>query len=148
MRSLPLGLSAAALFLCFFSTYRYGRVYMTSAPETFFLFAPLAILLLRGEEGLPRGGLQPLLLGLMVVISAYAIRFEKGLVHFIACFFVLLAEALWSSKFLSPQNLMPALAIYGGFGLFYLGVPVFRRGFSACAKAVEWCLVRLPLGNH
>ena len=69
LRSLPLGLSAAALFLCFFSTYRYGRVYMTSAPETFFLFAPLAILLLRGEEGLPRGGLQPLLLGLMVGLA-------------------------------------------------------------------------------
>ena len=67
--SLPLGLSAAALFLCFFSTYRYGRVYMTSAPETFFLFAPLALLLLRDEEGLPRGGLQPLLMGLMVGLA-------------------------------------------------------------------------------
>jgi len=69
LRSLPLGLSAAALFLCFFSTYRYGRVYLTSAPETFFLFAPLALLLLHSEEGLPRGGLQPLLLGLMVGLA-------------------------------------------------------------------------------
>lgn len=69
LRSLTLGVSAAALFLCFFSTYRYGRVFLTSAPETFFLFAPLAILLLHRKEGLPRGGLQPLLLGLMVGVA-------------------------------------------------------------------------------
>jgi 4-amino-4-deoxy-L-arabinose transferase-like glycosyltransferase len=69
LRSLPLGLSAAALFLCFFTTYRYGRVFLTSAPETFFLFAPLALLLLHGSEVLPRGGLQPLLFGLMVGLA-------------------------------------------------------------------------------
>ena len=69
LRSLPLGLSAAALFLCFFSTYRYGRVFLTSAPETFFLFAPLALLLLHGEPVLPRGGLWPLLLGLMAGLA-------------------------------------------------------------------------------
>ena len=69
LRSLPLGLSAAALFLCFFTTYRYGRVFLTSAPETFFLFAPLALLLLYREEVLPRGGLQPLLMGLMVGLA-------------------------------------------------------------------------------
>lgn len=69
LRSLPLGLSAAALFLCFFTTYRYGRVFLTSAPETFFLFAPLALLLLQREAALPRGGLQPLLLGLMVGLA-------------------------------------------------------------------------------
>lgn len=69
LRSLPLGLSAAALFLCFFSTYRYGRVFLTSAPETFFLFAPLAILLLRGAPVLPRGALLPLLLGLVAGLA-------------------------------------------------------------------------------
>ncbi len=31
------GAIAAAVFLCFFSTYRYGRPYLTSAPETFWL---------------------------------------------------------------------------------------------------------------
>jgi 4-amino-4-deoxy-L-arabinose transferase-like glycosyltransferase len=32
---------AAALYLLFFSTFRYGRVYLTSAPETFWLALPM-----------------------------------------------------------------------------------------------------------
>jgi 4-amino-4-deoxy-L-arabinose transferase-like glycosyltransferase len=32
---------AAALYLLFFSTFRYGRVYLTSAPETFWLSLPM-----------------------------------------------------------------------------------------------------------
>jgi len=38
---------AAALYLLFFSTFRYGRVYLTSAPETFWLALPLWWLLWR-----------------------------------------------------------------------------------------------------
>ena len=44
------GLLAAIVFLAFFSTYRYGRVVLTSAPETFWFFLPFAILLLRGSR--------------------------------------------------------------------------------------------------
>lgn len=40
------GLLAALLYLAFFGTYRYGRVFLTSAPETFWLFLPFALLLL------------------------------------------------------------------------------------------------------
>jgi 4-amino-4-deoxy-L-arabinose transferase-like glycosyltransferase len=32
---------AALLYLCFFSSFRYGRVYLTSAPETFWLSVPV-----------------------------------------------------------------------------------------------------------
>ncbi len=39
------GLLAALVFLAFFSTYRYGRVVLTSAPETFWFFLPFFILL-------------------------------------------------------------------------------------------------------
>ncbi len=38
-------LLAAVIFLAFFSTYRYSRVYLTSAPETFWLAVPLWYLL-------------------------------------------------------------------------------------------------------
>jgi len=38
-------LLAAAIFLAFFSTYRYSRVYLTSAPETFWLALPIWYLL-------------------------------------------------------------------------------------------------------
>ena len=65
-RSIQLGLSAAALFLCFFSTYRYGRVFLTSAPETFWLFAPMALLLLHHEPRFPRGVAWPWIWGGMV----------------------------------------------------------------------------------
>jgi 4-amino-4-deoxy-L-arabinose transferase-like glycosyltransferase len=41
------GLLAALVYLAFFGTYRYGRVFLTSAPETFWLFLPFALLLLR-----------------------------------------------------------------------------------------------------
>jgi hypothetical protein len=38
-------LMAACLYLCFFSTFRYGRVYLTSAAETFWFSLPLFALL-------------------------------------------------------------------------------------------------------
>jgi len=39
------GLLAASVFLAFFGTYRYGRVFLTSAPESFWLFLPVFIFL-------------------------------------------------------------------------------------------------------
>ena len=39
------GLLAAVLYLAFFSSFRYGRVYLTSAPETFWLALPMWTLL-------------------------------------------------------------------------------------------------------
>ena len=49
------GLLAALVYLCFFGTYRYGRVFLTSAPETFWLFLPFCILLLRTRPVAPLG---------------------------------------------------------------------------------------------
>ncbi len=48
------GLLAAVVFLAFFSTYRYGRVVLTSMPETFWFFLPFAILLLRPSRSTQR----------------------------------------------------------------------------------------------
>jgi 4-amino-4-deoxy-L-arabinose transferase-like glycosyltransferase len=62
-RDPALGITAALLFLCFFSTYRYGRVFLTSAPETFWLFLPFALVLLHREPRLPEGVLWPWLWG-------------------------------------------------------------------------------------
>jgi len=60
------GLLSACLFLVFFSTFRFGRPYLTSAPETFWLSLPLFLLLwqrLRTPNYIP--GWQPhVLLGL------------------------------------------------------------------------------------
>jgi 4-amino-4-deoxy-L-arabinose transferase-like glycosyltransferase len=68
-RDPSLGLMAALLFLCFFSTYRYGRVFLTSAPETFWLFLPFALLLLHRKPRLPEGIFWPWLWGGMVGIG-------------------------------------------------------------------------------
>jgi 4-amino-4-deoxy-L-arabinose transferase-like glycosyltransferase len=69
LRNTQLGIQAALLFLCFFSTYRYGRVFLTSAPETFWLFLPLALLLLHREPRLPGGLLWPWVWGGMIGIG-------------------------------------------------------------------------------
>lgn len=50
--NLSTALLSALLYLAFFGTYRYGRVFLTSAPETFWLFLPFAVLLL-AAPGLP-----------------------------------------------------------------------------------------------
>lgn len=49
------GLLAALVYLAFFGTYRYGRVFLTSAPETFWLFLPFCLLLLRDRPVAPIG---------------------------------------------------------------------------------------------
>ena len=68
-RSPALGITAALLFLCFFSTYRYGRVFLTSAPETVWLVAPLGFLLLHRQPRFPPGVLWPWLFGGMIGVA-------------------------------------------------------------------------------
>ena len=64
-RDASTGLIAALAFLCFFGTYRYGRVFLTSAPETFWLFLPFAFLLFRRDPYRCIGWVWSLLFGLM-----------------------------------------------------------------------------------
>jgi uncharacterized membrane protein len=67
------------------------------------------------------------LLVLVGACASYAIVRREGIVHFIAAFAAVAAEAIWSAKYLSPERLVPALAIYGVFGLFFIGAPVVAR---------------------
>ena len=46
---------AAVLYLLYFSTFRYGRVYLTSAPETFWLALPMWWVLWLRLRGIPPG---------------------------------------------------------------------------------------------
>ncbi|MGA2778602.1 MAG: phospholipid carrier-dependent glycosyltransferase [Steroidobacteraceae bacterium] len=62
------GLIAALAYLAFFSTYRYGRPYLTNAPETFWLFLAYFLLLYWREAAL-RSRWLPLLLGVIVGIG-------------------------------------------------------------------------------
>jgi len=63
------GILAALIYLCFFGTYRYGRVFLTSAPETFWLFLPFCILLLRTKPAAPIGWTLSTLFGLLFGVS-------------------------------------------------------------------------------
>src|SRR5206468_12956815 len=63
-------------------------------------------------------------------ISLHAVVREEGAIHFLAAFFALAAEAVWSAKHLEPGRLLSALSIYAIFGLFYLGVPLAARRWN------------------
>lgn len=67
------------------------------------------------------------LLLLVAACSSYAVARREGIVHFIAAFFAIAAEAVWSAEYLTPPRLLPALAIYSVFGLFFIGAPVIAR---------------------
>ncbi len=66
---------------------------------------------------------------LLALAAAYALRYEEGLVYYVAAFFAIVAEALWSVRHLSAERLYEGLAIYGVFGLLFLGVPIVARRF-------------------
>ena len=67
------------------------------------------------------------LFALLIVLAAAAVLNEEGRLHFLAAFFALAAEAVWSAKYLTPERLLSALTMYAAFGLFYLGVPLIAE---------------------
>jgi 4-amino-4-deoxy-L-arabinose transferase-like glycosyltransferase len=62
------GLLAALTYLAFFSTYRYGRPFLTDPPETFWLFLPMFIVLYWNHASLSSRWL-PFLLGAITGIA-------------------------------------------------------------------------------
>ncbi|MBV9494443.1 MAG: DUF2339 domain-containing protein [Acidobacteria bacterium] len=67
---------------------------------------------------------------LLAAIAAYAIYFRRGGLYYLASFFVIAAEAVWSLDRLDETRLIPALTLYGVFALFFLGVPMIARRFG------------------
>ena len=80
------------------------------------------------------GALFGVLFVLMAVLAVYAVAKEEGAIHFVAAFFALAAEAVWSAKHLAPDRLLSALTMYAVFGLFYLGVPLVARHWKKRLK--------------
>jgi hypothetical protein len=64
---------------------------------------------------------------LLAAIAAAAIGYGDGKLHFLAAFFAVVAEAVWSTRHLDADRLLSGVALYGLFGLFYLGVPIVAR---------------------
>jgi 4-amino-4-deoxy-L-arabinose transferase-like glycosyltransferase len=69
-RAILAGAVAAILYLSFFTTYRYGRPYMTSAPETFWLFGIFFALAWSPAKLLASRWMFPLLTGLALGIGS------------------------------------------------------------------------------
>ena len=67
------------------------------------------------------------LFALMAVIAGFSIARREGLLHLVAAFFAVVAEAVWSVRYLNEETLLAGLAVYGIFALFYLGVPMLAR---------------------
>lgn len=67
--AISMGAIAAIVFLCFFSTYRYGRPYLTSAPETFWLCGVFLALAWSPSAVLASRWKFPLLAGLAIGIG-------------------------------------------------------------------------------
>src|SRR4051812_2932016 len=99
-----------------------------AAPLLFFVFPALAALEPRTASP---ALLFAVLLALLGACATYAVARREGIVHFIAAFFTIAAEAVWSAEYLAPSRLLAALAIYGVFGLFFIGVPVIARRRNA-----------------
>ena len=74
---------AALSFLAFFSTYRYGRPFLTNAPETFWMFLPFFVLLYWRPAAFESRLAVPLLLGICFGITflykSFALALPVGL---------------------------------------------------------------------
>jgi uncharacterized membrane protein len=101
-----------------------GRLGALAAPLLLAAFpALLRIEPAAAAPGLPFG----VLFALLAAVAFFALLYEQGLLHFIAAFFAIGAEAVWSARHLTAERLLAGVALYAAFGLFYLGVPLLAR---------------------
>ena len=70
------------------------------------------------------------LLALVVLIAWRAVASGSGSLYYIAAFFAIATQAVWSAVHLTLERLDTAVAIYVAFGLVSLGVPVVARRMS------------------
>ena len=79
----------------------------------------------------PRAASPALPVGVLLVLlaftGAYAIRFARQAVFLAGALFAIVAEVVWSAKYVTPDRLFAALTIYAAFGLLLLAVPVLGR---------------------
>ena len=81
-RHILTGILAALVWLAFFSTYRFGRPYLTNAGEVFWLFMPFFLLLFGGKKSFDsRWAVPPLLaisIGIGLLYKSFALLLPVG----------------------------------------------------------------------
>jgi hypothetical protein len=132
----PVVLGAVAVFVCLHLAAEPLAAWMKVGADTYLaaatFTAPLLLVTAPALVALEPACERPLVLfgvafALLTLVATAAIRRERGGLYFVAAFLVLLAEAVWSTRYLAPERLFSALALYAVFGLAYLGVPVLAR---------------------
>ncbi len=91
------------------------------------LLAAFPLLVIREPRAESPVVLFPALFALVVLIVWRSFTESTGRLYFIAAFFALATEAAWSSQYLTPATLRPALITFAAFALLYLGVPQIAR---------------------
>lgn len=94
---------SVALYLLFFSTFRYGRVYLTSAPETFWLALPLWWVLWIRVRQSAEPSLPPITLGLRAY-TLFGIAFGLGAAYKSFALIAPAAATVWCAVLLSAPR--------------------------------------------
>ena len=122
---------AAALYLLFFSTFRYGRVYLTSAPETFWFALPLFWLLwlrlphparadIPPEAGLGVYTLMGMSMGIGMAYKSFALLAPASATLWLALLWTTPAWNWRSTLRTSAGLTWSALLALGVFGLWFV----------------------------
>ena len=111
-----------------------------AAPALLFVFPALIAIEPRCGAPLPVFGA---LFALMAVVAAASIARREGSLHLLAAFFAVVAEAVWSVRYLNDETLLAGLAVYGVFALFYLGIPMLARRLGRPLQPVGGAAVLL-----
>jgi len=95
-----------------------------AAPVLLFVFPVLAGL----EPAAARPQLLfPPLFALVGVLAWRGVASRTGAYYYVAAFFALAAEAMWSQRHLTPDTLGAGLALFAAFAVLYIGLPVVAR---------------------
>ncbi|HTQ78708.1 MAG TPA: DUF2339 domain-containing protein, partial [Thermoanaerobaculia bacterium] len=122
-----------------------GEMAALAGPLLLFVFPVLFYLEpAAASPGLPFA----VLFALLAAAALFALLNEQGRLHYVAAFFAVTAEAVWSSRSLDSAHLLAGIAIYAVFGLFYLGVPLLahRLGRQLSPEGSGAFLLLLSLG--
>lgn len=101
-----------------------GRTAAVAAPGLLFVPAALATIEPAFASPLP---LFASLLALLALCAWRAIASGHGVLYYVASFFAIAAQALWSTTHLTAGRLREAVVIYGAFGIVTLAVPLLAR---------------------
>ena len=127
------------LFVAFFAfapafAGRIGRRFHGDARHTS-VAAALLLMAFPVFAGSPIAAASPLplfgvLFGLVAFLAWRALAGNEGALYFVAAFFAVVTQAVWSAKNLSPDRLPVAILIYAAFGLLSIGTPAVARRLS------------------